>query len=128
MTDFIETLKAYWWLVTGPAALAAATVFLWLKSQFVTKKDFEKHADGVNEVFEKIAKSLDEFTDETEARLTDVEATIRHLPNRETFQDLKVQVAKQGVMIKAIADMQKTTAAGVSRIEDYMMKAGGAQQ
>lgn len=127
MTDFIETLKGYWWIVPGPAALAAGAVFIWLKSQFVTKADFVEHTASVNKAIGKIAENLNEYTEETEVRLADLEATIRHLPTREAFQDLTVQVAEQGVMIKAMADMQRTTAAGVSRIEEFMMKAGAKQ-
>lgn len=125
MTETLDALKNYWWLITGPIAFAFGGAFLWLKSQFATKQEFKAQAAHVNAAIGKLSKNFEDHADETEGRLTRLETVTEHLPTREAFHELTLQVERQGAMIEAMRDTQKATAAGVSRIEEFMIKGSG---
>lgn len=125
MTENLEILKNYWWLITGPIAVVFGGVFWWLKSQFATKQEIRAQSAETHKAIGALSKSFEEHADETESRLTRLEATTEHLPTREAFHALTLQVERQGAMIEAMRDTQKATAAGVSRIEEFMIKGAG---
>ena len=120
--DAVESLKASWWIVTGPIAAACAAIYWWLKTQFVTKKEFSGQMVEGNEAVDALCKVFATHSDETDERLTKLETTVAHLPSAESFQRLLVMVEKQGTMIETMRETQRGTSEGVKRIEEYFIK------
>ena len=88
MAEFLETLKGYWWLVTGPLWLGMLGVVWWLKTQFATKTESEKQFAAVNKAIADIGAGVETYADQTEVRLTRLETATKHLPDREAFHAL----------------------------------------
>lgn len=127
MGDLLASAQKYWWLITGPVTVALAVALLWLRTQFATKTEFGAQSEQINGAISKLAKRIDEHAETTDHRLTQLEAAIEHLPPREAMHQLALQVERQGGAIEAMRDAQRATAAGVARIEDYMIRAGGTK-
>lgn len=122
MTEAIDTLKAYWWLVAGPVALVWTGAHFWLKTQFATKKEIKAEREDVAASIQALCDSFNTHADETDQRLVKLETTIAHLPSAEAFNALMVMVEKQGTMIEAMRETQRGTSEGVKRIEEYFIK------
>lgn len=127
MGDLLASAQKYWWLITGPVTVALAVALLWLRTQFATKTEFGAQSEQINGAISKLAKRIDEHAETTDHRLTQLEAATEHLPTREAMHQLALQVERQGGAIEAMRDAQRATAAGVARIEDYMIRAGGTK-
>lgn len=127
MGDLLASAQKYWWLITGPVTVALAVALLWLRTHFATKTEFRAQSEQINGAITKLASRIDEHAETTDHRLTQLEAAIEHLPPREAMHQLALQVERQGGAIEAMRDAQRATAAGVARIEDYMIRAGGTK-
>lgn len=118
----LEIAQKYWWLIAGPGAFAFGLGLLYLRSQFATKSDFERLADRVNTSLDGLEERLAGHARTTEQRLQSLENATEHLPDREAFHALSLEVTRQGATIRAIEQTQQATAAGVSRIEDHLLR------
>lgn len=67
---------------------------------------------------------LDVRVDELVSRMQAVEQELKHMPDRETIADLRISVEGVKARLSGMEQQATSTAAGVRRIEDYLLKAG----
>lgn len=66
-------------------------------------------------------KALSSRIGQMDARLTDVERDIQHLPTRAEIHEIELQLTRLDGRFGAMEDNTKATSRAVSRIEDFMI-------
>jgi hypothetical protein len=122
--DFITVAQKWWWLIIGPGVFVAGIALLYLRTQFATKAEFRAQSEHVNGALTDLREQIGGQTSVTNTRLQDLESATKHLPDKEAFHRLELQVEKQNGAIAALREMHVSISSGVTRIEDHLIKQG----
>lgn len=122
--DFITVAQKWWWLVIGPGVAVAGIALFYLRTQFATKAEFKTQSDRVNSALTGLRVQIEDHTQVSNRRLQHLEGVTEHLPDKDAFHRLALQVERQNGEISALREMQKGTNSGVRRIEEYLINQG----
>jgi hypothetical protein len=122
--DFITIAQKYWWFIVGPGVAVAGIALFYLRTQFATKSEFKTQSDRVNASLAGLREQIEDHTQVSNRRLQHLEGVTEHLPDKDAFHRLALQVERQNGEISALREMQKGTNSGVKRIEEYLINQG----
>lgn len=108
-------------VVTVVSALSVPLLFvavLWLKSQFATKKDFDK---GIAEVGSKIS-SLSNDDRALDSRVARVEQSMTSLATREDLHGISLTMERANGQLAALSAAHKATHHQLDRIQEYLIE------
>ena len=125
--DLLSAAQKYWWLIVGPGVTFAGIALFYLRTQFATKAEFKTQSDRVNSALTDLRVQIEDHTQVSNRRLQHLEGLTEHLPDKDAFHKLALQVERQNGEIAALREMQKGTNSGVKRIEEYLINQGKKQ-
>jgi hypothetical protein len=102
----LSELKDWLWVINTGALLGGFVLINWLRQNFVPKADFKEVCKEV--------KALD-------ARLSEAENDLEHVPDRDTAHRLELAINRLEGKLETMDERLKPVAAMSHRMQDFLM-------